>query len=362
MSNEKENQCNEGMHLMYNNRNFLVEFILPIVCVVILFFITIQISFSNNVSKGHWDRVLTSYGVGSIENFRHVYFALNDYIKKHDGRYPQGDWYKELFGDLSLDEFGDPGVVFNPLALELGDKMPDDMVMCWTCEGGWGKTEVYDPAVHKVGKNGLCYIPKHYMTNISYSNLDHVQYLRWTLDEPPQPVLDNYKVNTIYVVTFSVLGVFWLTCYRQFKNNNKIVFTIAIITFIVGFLFAGFSATLYRFDDNFVNKYVDVGEGSLFLIYLLFGIVYTLLIARLRQWFKYKRFVMWVIFLGAITGICCSCVIHMLLRYYYFIDSYGPLFYGLPFGLFAGIFLGLITGLWLDRKHNKQLPETKSEI
>ena len=287
--------------------------------------------------------------------------ALHAYADDNEGKYPPADnWYDELFHGEEKPYFSDEefNIVLNPHALELGNNLPDDMVIAFiSYNGDLGQVGVYDDRHFDVGPILRYKINAgEYSSSYNTIRAADAKYLKWSSGEPEMPV---QKTNEIY----SILGVFVFLLlifafkYRKYILNNLIMMvSIAFLSVISGDQFGDWANAIYK---GFSGKTIFYTYGISTKLAVIFSCIFVLCMADYRAKCKYEYCVGWVTFYGTLVGILCSCVLHLLLMFIYNEYTIYPLLTGVPFGAWAGMILGWWTGSWLDKKHKKQLAESE---
>ena len=338
--------------------SILNEYGKPFIGLIILNIVLSSVSlFFSNTSKGPgaFDFV-DLYNQNGRHNLKAVYEALAVYSGDNEGRFPQEGWQGILFPDDPFQNsqlFENPGVILNPKALEMGEKSPGDMVLGFACYDGWGKTEVYDADVHKVGYRGFTYITSD--GKIKFISKSHGKYLRWSLGGPLKPELNKIGIYAIYSIPIVIACFMLIYCWKQFVKYLDVVCVMFFVTGGVNYFLSALTGILYLgYDERF-------DHSMFFITGPIAAISYILLVSNIRDRLGNYSCIGWAVFCGIVTGILCSCSIHMLYKIYCFEYTYGQLvFTGIPFGIIVGMLLGLLSGAILNHKHNKQIAEIEA--
>ncbi len=301
------------------------------------------------------------YDIYAGSDLRVTYEALEKYAENNNGLYPHQNWREELiYKEDEGYEFGQKDYVcLNLAALSLGNDMPDNMVLGFSTYEKCDAVGVYD--IDKHYRNGLLWVIWGDGTTKAVS-CSQVNLLRWNLE-------DEYGLKLNYVGIFSVctivilLAVGVIIKYRKiFIGNCGVIFGISLLAVLAG---AALGIVSLKYYSWYCHDYY--GGAPLYQAALaggfmagIFALAYMPLMIAFRNGSSYKHAEPWITVYGSITGILCSCAVHMVLRYICFESSFISVIAGIPFGAWAGMVIGRQTGLSLDKKHNKLLAKIEA--
>ena len=284
-----------------------------------------------------------------------TYRALEKYAEKNNGSYPQQNWREELvFYEDNKHPFDEKDYVcLNPAALSLGSDMPDNMVLGYRAYEECKAVGLFDPKEHY--RYNLLWI----VTgdgNEKPVSLSQLSLLRWDFEDESELKLNYAGISFICIIVFLVaVGVF-IKFRKIVFDNIFVILGQVFLAVLAGAIFGGVSLKYY---SGFCNDYY--GGSPLYqavsvgiFMAVMFAMVYLPLMIYFRRRSSYYHTEPWITVYGSITGIMCSCAVHMVLRYICFENSFIPVIAGIPFGAWVGMVVGRQTGIALDDDHNKR--------
>ena len=290
---------------------------------------------------------MAGYGFLGHMNLRFVYEYLNQYAVDHGGQYPQEDWFEVLYPeDLEKRYFKDYNVVLNPSALELGEDMPDDMVLGFATEKDCGRIGALEDGMVD---SGFIWVITGDGKARAFT-ISQAKRMRWNIKEKGDFEVNKAGVSAIVGVLLLASMAMVIKYGKNLKDNKIFLVMTIILSVICGMIFGMASRSFYvpySYESDFSYRVCSIAGGGLAL---LFSLAYSALMPELKRRSDFDHFAGWACVYGSLAGILCSVSLHMIFRLLFFEDSYIYILAGVPFGAWAGMFVGWLVGQHLDRQ------------
>ncbi len=286
---------------------------------------------------------------------KELYMVFTDYAEKNNGQWPEASkWCDIAYEGNNNRVYKECDFSLNSYAVPAGNKMPGNMVLLFQSRTGWNQTGGQELLVENPHRGYICVLFGD--GHAELVKIKDVPYLRWKLeDDGIIPVIDKTIPYTVVIGILSLAAIGFLVSQRRYLVKHWFfAILLGVASSGIGYLFGFVSEVLYATSEkvNLIGWQVGIIAG------FVVGICFVVWLSRIRNRTEPQISIVGSGTLaGAVAGILCSSIVHLLLLIHHEESNPANLLAGMSFGVWAGLVLSWVSCAIFDYKYKIKAEE-----